>query len=180
MSLDKTHPCVILTGGPGGGKTSLIEELRKRGYPCVEEVGRAIIQSEVEAGGDALPWANKERFKQKMFDAQLKAYEEREDGKVVFFDRGLLDTLAYAKLEGLTITDEMVQIAKEVRFHHKVFITPPWEEIYSQDEERKQDFAEAVRTYEHMAEIYREYGYTVVDLPKKSVEERVKFILNQL
>lgn len=174
------HPYVILTGGPGGGKTTLVEALREQGYPCVDEVGRAVIQEQVESEGDALPWADKEKFKQKMFDAQLKAYQTPPSAKVVFFDRGLLDTLAYAKLEGLEITDEMVRRAKETKFHDVVFITPPWKEIYQNDEERKQDFAEAIRTYEYMVAIYQEYGYTVIDLPKDTVEKRVSFILEKL
>ena len=174
------HPCVIITGGPGGGKTTLIEVLQAQGYSCVGEVGRAIIQEQMESGGDALPWSDKEKFKQKMFDAQLKAYHALCKGKIVFFDRGLLDTLAYAKLENLKITEEMVQIANETHFHDIVFITPPWREIYHQDEERKQSFEEAVRTYEHMVAIYRDYGYKVVDLPKNTVENRIDFILEQL
>lgn len=174
------HPYVILTGGPGGGKTTLVEALREQGYPCVEEVGRAVIQEQVESGGDALPWADKEKFKQRMFEAQLKAFQTPQCEKVVFFDRGLLDTLAYAKLENLEITEEMLLRAKETKFHDVVFITPPWEEIYQNDQERKQDFAEAIRTYEHMAAIYREYGYTVVNLPKDSVSKRISFILETL
>lgn len=178
--MKKKHPYVILTGGPGGGKTTLIEALQRQGYPCVGEVGRAVIQEQVESGGDALPWADKEKFKQKMFEAQLKAYQTSHDEKVVFFDRGLLDTLAYAKLEGLEITDEMVRLGQETRFHSMVFITPPWKEIYQNDEERKQDFEEAIRTYEHMVAIYQEYDYTVVDFPKDTVEKRISFMLEKL
>lgn len=180
MSKEMTPIRIILTGGPGGGKTTLIDALRARGYACVNEVGRAIIQKEVESGGNALPWADKKSFMQRMFEAQLLAFEECMDSPVVFFDRGLLDTLAYARLERLPINEEMIQQAKEMRFYHKVFITPPWEEIYAQDEERKQDFAEAVRTYEYMAAIYGEFGYTVLDLPKASVERRIEFICESL
>jgi predicted ATPase len=33
-----------ITGGPGSGKTSLINELQKRGYRCMAEVARQLIQ----------------------------------------------------------------------------------------------------------------------------------------
>jgi predicted ATPase len=174
------HPFIVLTGGPGGGKTTVIAELRQRGYPCVDEVGRAIIREEIELGGEALPWKNKERFKERMFEAQMKAYERQDKRKMAFFDRGILDTLAYARLEGLVVTDEMIRIAKETLFHSIVFITPPWEEIYSLDEERKQSFETAVATYEHMKAIYREFGYQTIDLPKAGIEERIEFILKIL
>ena len=56
------------------------------------------------------------------------------------------------------------------RYHSRVFIAPPWEEIFRQDRERKQDFEEAVRTYEVLAETYAKCGYELVELPRVSVE----------
>ena len=52
----------IITGGPGSGKTSVIYELRERGYPCVDEVGRKIIREQLLIGGDALHWCDKAKF----------------------------------------------------------------------------------------------------------------------
>lgn len=43
-----------------------------------------------------------------------------------------------------------------------------------------QDFAKAVRTYEHMVNIYTEYGYTLIDVPYASAKERSHFIVNTL
>lgn len=43
-----------------------------------------------------------------------------------------------------------------------------------------QDFAEAVRTYEHMVKVYNEYGYTLIDMPYASAKERSNFIVNTL
>ena len=54
---------------------------------------------------------------------------------------------------------------------------PPWREIYRNDEERKQDFAEAIASYDACIAIYRELGYEPVDVPRVSVEERAAFIL---
>jgi len=45
----------VITGGPGSGKTSLIEALRSRGYNSTVEAGRAIIQDQVAIDGRALP-----------------------------------------------------------------------------------------------------------------------------
>ena len=46
----------VITGGPGTGKTSLIEELKIVGYQTVKEVARDIIKEQQQQGGDALPW----------------------------------------------------------------------------------------------------------------------------
>jgi len=51
---------------------------------------------------------------------------------------------------------------------------------YGQDDERKQDFAEAVRTCDAIVRAYGQYGYEIVELPRVSVELRVRFILENL
>ena len=52
-------------------------------------------------------------------------------------------------------------------------------EIFAQDRERKQDFAEAVRTYDAMVATYSRLGYELSELPRASVEARVGFVLAQ-
>ena len=34
---------IIITGGPSTGKTSIIEELKKEGHQCMDEVSREVI-----------------------------------------------------------------------------------------------------------------------------------------
>ena len=59
-------------------------------------------------------------------------------------------------------------------------MTPPWQEIYAQDEERHQDFAEAIATYETVVAGYVEAGYEPVEVPKVSVAERTEFVLDRV
>ena len=40
----------VLTGGPGSGKTTLIEALRSAGFTTTTEAGRAIIRDQLEIG----------------------------------------------------------------------------------------------------------------------------------
>ncbi len=54
---------------------------------------------------------------------------------------------------------------------------PSWEEIYETDSERKQDWKEAVLTFELMCNTYESYGYKIVLVPKVSVNERANFVL---
>ncbi len=177
---DSSVNYVILTGGPGGGKTTLIEELRKRGHFCMDEVARDIIKGEVASNGDALPWKDKEKFVKRMLDEAVKQYRSVDTQSVVFFDRGIIDILAYAKMVNIEISEEMKQQARKLPFNKKVFVTPPWKEIYCNDEERKQRFEEAIDTFEHIVREYRELGYEVIELPKTDVESRINFILDEL
>ncbi|NMV23329.1 AAA family ATPase, partial [Vibrio parahaemolyticus] len=61
-------------------------------------------------------------------------------------------------------------------YHSQVFIFLPWTSIFSNDEERKQDFSEAVATYQQMVNAYHKFGYQLIEVPKMSVEDRVAFI----
>ena len=42
---------IVITGGPGAGKTTLINLLREAGFATAPEAGRAIIQDQSAIGG---------------------------------------------------------------------------------------------------------------------------------
>lgn len=167
----------VLTGGPGAGKTTLVEALKARGFATTEEAGRGVIRQEVENGGDGLPWVDRERFAELMFEWELRSWREaeRRDGPVVF-DRGLPDTIGYLRLEGLEAPAWMEEEAWRLRYNARVFIAPPWKEIYGRDEERRQSWEVAVRTCETMARTYAEFGYETTELPRGTVEQRASFV----
>ena len=97
-----------------------------------------------------------------------------------FFDRGVPDVIGYLMLCNLPVPQHMEEAARQTRYNRTVFLAPPWEEIFGQDTERKQDFEEAIRTFEAMDKTYRRLGYEIALLPKSSVEERVSFIKQTL
>ena len=55
----------IITGGPGFGKTELIDELHRAGYLCSGEFARELIEHQQEIDGDLLPWKNPKLFQKK-------------------------------------------------------------------------------------------------------------------
>jgi predicted ATPase len=171
----------VLTGGPGAGKTTLVEALKARGYATTEEAGRGVIREQVENGGDGLPWIDRERFAELMFEWELHSYRdaERQSGPVIF-DRGLPDTIGYLRLEGLDIPAWMEEEAWRLRYNASVFIAPQWKEIFGQDEERRQSWDVAVRTHDVMAETYAELGYDLVELPRASVARRAEFVISTI
>jgi len=174
----ETDRLIVITGGPGAGKTTLIEALAARGHAVKPEAGRAIIREQQAIGGKGLPWAGRALFAELMLAADLRSHAEALAGRgLVFFDRGLPDVLGYLALCGLPVPRHAEEAARRLRYHRTVFIAPPWRDIFGPDAERKQDFAEAERTYATLAETYPRYGYELVELPRTSVEERVAFVL---
>ncbi|MBS7696534.1 MULTISPECIES: AAA family ATPase [unclassified Chelatococcus] len=178
-----TERFFVITGGPGAGKTTLIEALATEGYATAPEAGRGIIQDQVTIDGQALPWRDKGLFAEMMLAADLATYRMQmlrigADGAEgpVFFDRGIPDIAGYLNLSGLPVPDHVERAIALCPYSGTVFICPPWPEIYSADTERKQSLEEAVRTYEAMRATYSRYGYALKEVPRLSVAERVAFL----
>jgi predicted ATPase len=180
MSVDSAR-FIAVTGGPGAGKSTLLDHLRGKGFACAPEAGRAIIKDQVAISGRALPWVDPELFAEMMLCWDLRSYRQAAEGtRPVFFDRGVVDLVGYFRLLGRPVPSHMHAAARTFRYGRRVFAAPPWPEIYERDAERKQTFEEAERTYESCVAAYTEYGYELVTLPRTTVEERARFVIDAL
>ncbi|PHV12464.1 AAA family ATPase [Chitinimonas sp. BJB300] len=172
---------IVLTGGPGSGKSTLLDRLEQAGYVRSDEAGRGIIQHQVAIGGHALPWCDPAAFAEQMLAWDMRSYQlaQNKSGPV-FFDRGVPDVVGYLQLVGLPVPAHMESAVEIFRYNPRVFITPPWPEIFCQDNERMQSYAEAVRTYESLVKTYLKYGYELIELPRLPVDERAQFLLSEV
>ena len=173
-----TSQFYVIIGGPGSGKTSIIDRLAARGFTTVAETGRAILRHQVAIGGTAVHWDDSVTFRELMLARGIADYErmQDEDGPV-FFDRGVTELTGYCRLIGVPVPDHVRRAAELYRYNTTVFVTPPWPEIYAHDALRKQDEEEAVRTYELCVSAYVESGYVPVEVPRLPVSDRIAFIL---
>jgi predicted ATPase len=168
----------ILTGAMGGGKSTVIRGLKRRGLVCVEDPARQILEEQRSIGGRGVPETDASLFNQMMLSRAMHVYKAHtEDPGVVLFDRGIPDLVAYAGLFGI---DQSVfeRAASRYTCNSKVFYFPGWPEIYAQDDERKMDFAAASRFGETVAGVYERLGYRILTVPLVSIEERERFIVD--
>lgn len=171
----------VLTGGPGAGKTTLLDALALAGHSVAPEAGRAIIRDQLAIDGPALPWRDRALFAELMLNFDLRSHGDAQTSAgPVLFDRGVPDSIGYLRLCGLPVPEHFCRAADAFRYAPIVFTAPPWREIYAQDAERKQDFAEAERTYDAVTAAYRDRGYELVELPRADVATRAAFVLDHV
>ncbi|HEY2049737.1 MAG TPA: AAA family ATPase [Caulobacteraceae bacterium] len=170
---------VVISGCSGGGKSTLLEELARRGYATVEEPGRRIVREELAGDGRALPWVDEVAFARRAIAMALNNLEAVQDRQGwVFFDRGLID--AASALEHMTGEPALARVEAGRRYHRNVFLVPPWPEIYETDAERRHDLEAALPEYDRLLRVYPALGYEVTILPKDAVSARADHVLSTL
>ncbi len=168
----------IITGGPGSGKSSLLNALSAKGYQCFEEISRVIIQEQHKIGGDKVPWENLAEFADICFERMGDQLSECKPTRNCFFDRGLPDIIAYVRRGGLNAPAKYFEKCKD--YNKCIFLAPPWKEIFINDDERPESFEDALEISSFLRNTYRELGFTIVELPKLSIKERLLFIEDYL
>ena len=173
---------VVISGCSGGGKSSILAELRRRGYEVIPEAGRQIVREQLFIGSDGLPWVNIDRFIDLAVSRAMYAYNAANaDSGRVFTDRSVVDLVcAYERVHG-TLPGYLEHALQAYRYFDTVFMVPPWKELFVSDRERQHTFEEAVEEYDSLIPFYeRSAGYNVVTVPRDTISARADFIERQL
>ncbi|WP_345275953.1 ATP-binding protein [Litoribaculum gwangyangense] len=172
---------IVITGGPGTGKSTIIHDLNQRGFTCLEEISRQVTLEAKKKGIDQLFLTNPLLFSELLLNGRKKQFLDAEmlSDEIVFFDRGIPDVLAYMDFIGNTYPKTFVD-ACHVAIYDAVFILKPWEAIYTSDNERYESFEQALEIHDNLVNTYKNYNYTLIDVPFNTVEKRTDFILKVL
>ena len=170
---------VIISGCSGGGKSTVLRELSRRGYRTVEEAGRQIVAEALDTDPDLLPWNDLAAFAKRAIEiAHYDMVSHLGSKEWVFFDRGLVDAVTALRFAG---EDSSLDLGHaNLRHASEAFFAPPWEAIYERDDVRQHDFAAGVEEADRLDLAYRDLGYHVRYLPKVSVAERADWIEREL
>lgn len=171
------YPCrSVITGGPGTGKSALLEAAALAGLATSGEVARDILR---EPGGMALRAQDPAGFADAMLARELAAFRATPTGPLIF-DRGFPDIVGFLALAGLPVSAELDEICRTLRYDGPIFRAPPWRAIYVSDRERIQSWDDACASDRAVSAAWEHYGYSLVDLPIASVAERLRFVLDAL
>lgn len=152
---------IVITGGPCSGKTTLVNELKSRGYPVLEESARKILSRK--------PQAPKKTLATEIFHHQLQAENSFSGG---FMDRSLIDSIAYSIFHKVSLPKVTLP-----KYDH-VFILKMLN--FVNDSERTETEEEAKFMHSLIEKTYRSFGYNLKEIPAKKPSKRVDIILNHL
>ncbi|MBI3441431.1 MAG: ATP-binding protein, partial [Proteobacteria bacterium] len=172
----KTNWCVV-TGAPSSGKTSVINELARRGFTVESEVARELIELGISKGRTLEQVrADAQGLQTGILEVALAREMELDPDKIVFLDRGLPDSITYFKLAGL---DGMEALATSYLFQYcAVFIFDRLPLV--KDDVRTEDGKLADQIDKNLEADYKSVGYTPVRVPVMPVTARADFILKKM
>ncbi|MER7892776.1 AAA family ATPase [Micromonospora sp. NPDC094482] len=172
----------VLTGAPGAGKTSIAEELRRRGYPVVTEAATDVIAVRQGRGSDE-PWREPgfveavvrlQRHRQQAADAR---------GHVQVYDRSPLCTLALARYLGRpvspTLAAEVNRVALKGIYQRQVFLVEPLGFV-TPTAARRISLAESLEFARVHTQVYVEHGHELVAIAPGSVTQRATAVATYL
>lgn len=172
---------IVITGGPGSGKTVLINQLENEGHPVIHEISRQVTLEAQKQGIDQLFIDKPILFSEKLLEGRLKQFHEAEACKspFLFYDRGMPDVTAYMDFVASDYPKEFSETCHNHRYDI-IFVLPPWESIYKQDNERYESFEQAEKIFSYLKNSYQGYNYTVCEVPVGTIKDRLDFILDKL
>lgn len=174
------HCRYVLTGGPGVGKSEVINLLQQQGYQTIPEVW-TLLFNEAKQNNNLKYFSaasNSVAFRKKLMKMQLSFENKLDKKKSAFLDRSTVDVVAFGNIYNITMPQNITNIPKEDRYDLIFFIDPLPKNLYQKTELCSQE--ESLKIHQQLKEFYTDMGYPIVEVPFDSLKKRMAFILNTI
>jgi predicted ATPase len=172
----------VLSGAPGSGKSALAGLIAKAGYRVMQDPGRAVLLKDAATGiSSAKSRSDYRFFQQRVLEHALDAVSKTDPRRIVFFDYGVAESLAFLKGADLGWDDAFVGAAARIRFA-KVFVLDPLNlcETPSHDPIRTEDWALRQKLHDLIVDVYEALGMSSVRVPVMALPDRLALVMRHI
>ncbi|MBN9228022.1 AAA family ATPase [Legionella steelei] len=176
----------IFTGTPGSGKTSVILALKRLGYAVIPESATDVIAKE-QAKGTVSPWEQTDFVDKIVLTQKLRQLNAH--GALQFYDRSPFCAYALGRYSAHwhhrdfapspVLLEEVDRCLKAGIYQRKVFFFENLGFI-EPTSARKIRYEDALIFEQIHIDVYKEFGFEIVLVPKKTITERCEFVLETL
>lgn len=170
---------IVLSGAGCCGKTTIINELEKKGFDVLEEIPRKVLEERKNF------LVNFEEIKTRqllMLERQVEQEKEFDDNPpildLIFCDRSCVDILAYFEHYLGEVPQELVERIKKLKYD-KIFVLDRLK-LENDGTRVEKDDNEAQKIHKKIIECYKKLGYDVVEVPVMEIDKRASFILKNI
>lgn len=165
----------MITGAPGSGKTTLIAELARRGFRVEHDPAREIIEERLRKGETKLQVRMDETAHRRLvIEEMLSRAQKLPPDTTIFFDYGILDNIAFARLFDVKLDPDLFVKAMMYRYKH-VFLLASFP-LERDDPVRREDEETQAALNRLIRKTYSELGYRLIDIPAISVQARADLV----
>jgi len=178
---------IAIVGGSCAGKTTLVEELGRRGFATICEAALVVIDElTIELGMSGIATWRESHFDTLQWMIGRKQVELEDlvvpkKGDWVFCDGGLLDPVGYCMYFGVTPPSDLDEIVSIHRRYFRVFVLESLSAFVprlkaGRTSDRHTSFEIGIL----LEDLYHQRGYEVIKVPEMSIAMRADYILEQL
>lgn len=168
----------VITGGPGCGKTTIVNLLRERGYNTTIEHARHFLYTQ-RIKGRTIEEVRKNQYEFQIgvLNMQIEQEASISPEEIYFLDRALPDSLAYYHFLNMEPDERLLTALKNVHYR-KIFILDLLPLV--NDHYRKEDEAAQKTIHELIRSVYGDLPFPIIQVPVLPPEERADFILENI
>ncbi|MEN8907676.1 MAG: ATP-binding protein, partial [Clostridiales bacterium] len=149
----------VITGAPSSGKTKLIEHLSFLNYNTIPEAARIYIDQKLSEGNTIKNLREDEgKFQKKVLQMKIDVEKKVNPDVLTFFDRGILDSIAYYSILGLDLKSV---ISANKMIYKGIFFLESLDTYDITDTARVENLKTAEKLEKLLEQSYTDYGYKV-------------------
>jgi predicted ATPase len=172
----KQNNWYVITGAPNSGKTTVLQLLEKKGYKVIYEAARIFIDRQLEKGLSIQKIRKDEqKFQDEVLQLKIDTEQSLDPKEIIFFDRGMHDTIAYYELIAMPINEKIKRAVKN-SFYKKIFL---FEQLpYKTDYARTENEEQAKQLELLLKKAYQ--SFPLVTVPRLTITKRLELIMKDM